>query len=279
MRIGLNAGIFPPCSADVALEWTAAAGADACELNVAESGPFSLDTPPDRLRALRRAAAEHGVVLPSLHCGLHWKYPLSAPDADVRGRGIAALERTLEIGAELGAGVLLVVPGVVTPQVRYAEAYARAQEGVAALGRRAATLGMRIGIENVWNRFLLSPLEMARFLDEIGSAAVGAYFDVGNVLAWGYPQDWIATLAGRILAVHFKDYRTDVPGMGGFVGLLQGDVPWAECVQGLRAVGYDGFVTAELPPFRHLPERAAPAAVAAMRAILEMGGAGGPPAP
>ena len=272
MLIGLNAGIFHRATVDDAIALTAAAGADGCELNIQETGPLSLESGSDELRRIRQAAADLGVRLPSVHCGLHWRYPLSAAEADTRERGIRALERSLEIGAELGAGVLLVVPGVVTPQVRYGDAYARSQDAVARLARHAEPLGMRIGVENVWNRFLLSPLEMARFIDEQGSAAVGAYFDVGNILAYGYPQDWIATLGQRIIAVHFKDYRSDVPGGGGFVTLLEGDVPWAACISELQAVGYDGFVSAELPPYRHLPERTAPDTVAAMRAILALGG-------
>ncbi len=272
MRIGLNAGIFPgnPLPTE-AVRLARAAGADGLELNVAAEGPFSLETPERDLAALRTAAAEAGVDLPTLHCGLHWKYPLTDPDAEVRQRGLDALGRSLEIGAALGGTVLLVVPGVVTPQVRYADAYARAQEGISVLARRAQTLGMRIGVENVWNRFLLSPLEMAAFIDAVGSPAVGAYFDVGNVLAFGYPQDWIATLGRRILAVHFKDYRSDVPGMGGFVHLLQGDVPWAASLAALRAIPYEGYVTAELGPFRHLPQRTAGDTVSAMRAILASG--------
>lgn len=270
MKIGLNAGIFPggPSPAE-SCRLAAAAGAAGCELNLGEAGAFSLETSASDLAAIRRAAEEAGVELPSIHCGLHWKYTLTDPDSAVRAKGVAVLSRTLEVGAELGCRVLLVVPGVVRPDVPYAEAYARAQEGVSALARRAEALGLAIGVENVWNRFLLSPLEMARFIDEIGSPAVGAYFDVGNILLYGYPQHWIATLGSRIRAVHFKDYRTDVPGGGGFVYLLQGDVPWKSCMAELRRTGYDGYVTAELGPYRHFGERTAADTVAAMRVILE----------
>ena len=271
MKIGLNAGIFAggPSPAE-ALRLAAAAGADGCELNVGETGALSIESPAAELAAVRRAAQEVGVDLPSIHCGLHWKYPLTDPDPGVRAKGLAVLGRTLELGAALGCRVLLVVPGVVKPEVPYADAYGRAQEGCAQLAGRAAALGLQIGIENVWNRFLLSPLEMARFIDELDSPAAGAYFDIGNILAYGYPQHWIATLGRRVLAVHFKDYRSDVPGGGGFVHLLQGDVPWRLCMAELRRAGYDGYVTAELPPYRHLPERAAPDTVAAMRAILTL---------
>jgi hexulose-6-phosphate isomerase len=269
MRIGLNAGIFPgrPAPAEVC-RLSGAAGAQGCELNIGETGTLSLQSGSAELAVIRRAAADSGVELPSVHCGLHWKYTLTDPDAAVRAKGADVLARSLEIGAELGAGVLLVVPGVVKPDVSYADAYGRAQEGMALLARRAEALGLRIGVENVWNRFLLSPLEMARFIDQIGSEAVGAYFDVGNILLYGYPQHWIATLGTRILAVHFKDYRSDVPGAGGFTHLLQGDVPWPACMAELRRVGFDGYVTAELGPYRHLGERTATDTVAAMRAIL-----------
>ncbi len=269
MKIGLNAGIFAgrPSAAE-AIRLARAAGADGLELNLAEKGPFSLESGDEELRAIRRAAESEGVELPTIHCGLHWQYPLTDPDPAVRARGVAALERTLEVGAAIGARVHLVVPGVVKPEVPYGEAYRRAQEAVATLARKADAVGMRIGIENVWNRFLLSPLEMARFIDEFGTPTVGAFFDVGNILAYGYPLHWIETLGRRIYAVHFKDYRADVAGGAGFVYLFQGDVPWGQIPGALAAVGYDWYVTAELGPYRFQAEKAAPDAVAAMRLIL-----------
>ncbi len=270
MKVGLNAGIFPggPTAAE-AVRLAAQAGADGLELNVSEQGAFSLESTTADIRAVAAAAHAAAVELPSLHCGLHWKYPLTDPDAEVRARGIRALSRSLEIGAELGCRVLLVVPGVVRPDVRYADALERARASCGELAAYAQRLGLRVGIENVWNRFLLSPVEMAGFIDSLGSDAA-AYFDVGNILLYGYPQDWIATLGRRIAAVHFKDYRVDVPGGGGFVHLLHGDVPWAACMAELRRQGYDGYVTAELPPYRHLPDRTAAETVAAMRAILAL---------
>lgn len=269
MKIGLNAGIFPgrPSPAE-AVRLARAAGAEGLELNLGETGPFSLESSDQELRELRRAAEAEGIELPTIHCGLHWQYPLTDPDESVRAKGLQVLERTLEVGAAIGASVHLVVPGIVKPEVSYAEAYKRAQDGVGRLARKADTLGLRIGVENVWNRFLLSPLEMARFIDELGTRTVGAYFDVGNILAYGYPTHWIQTLGRRIYAVHFKDYRTDVAGGAGFVYLLQGDVPWGEIPAALREAGYDWYVTAELGPYRFRPEKAAADAVAAMRLIL-----------
>src|SRR5690606_34875711 len=106
-------------------------------------------------------------------------------------------------------------------------------------------------VENVWNKFLLSPLEMARFVDDLDSPLAGVYFDVGNILRTGFPEHWIEILGARIKRVHFKDFRLAVDTLGGFVGLLEGDVNWPAVVQALRRIGYDSWVTAEVLPAYH----------------------------
>lgn len=268
MKIGLSGEMYPPkFSVEEALRHAASCGADGYELTIPRTGPVSLEH-PDGFEHIRQAAIESGMEIPSMVCPVHWEMPLTDPDPEHRAIGMAALEQVLEVGQRLGIGLLLLVPGVVTATVPYADAYGRAQEAVRRLARRAEDLGMRIGIENVWNKFLLSPLEMVRFIDEIGSSAVGAYFDVGNIMAYGFPQHWIATLGSRILAVHVKDYRTDVAGYGGFVYLLQGNVPWQTVRTELEHIGYNGYITAELPPYRIFPEDAATDAVRAMRRIF-----------
>src|SRR5690606_16928419 len=104
--------------------------------------------------------------------------------------------------------------------------------------------GVQVCVENVWNKFLLSPLEMRGFLDGLKSSSVGSYFDVGNVLATGYPEHWIQLLGSRIKRVHFKDYRRAVGTADGFCDLLSGDVNWPGVVSALCSIGYDGWVTA-----------------------------------
>ena len=115
---------------------------------------------------------------------------------------------------------------------------------------------IKIGIENVWNKFLLSPLEFRVFIDKIDSPYVGAYFDVGNVLLTGYPEHWIRILGSRIKKVHFKDYRREPGGFGSFVDLLSGDVNYPAVMDAFADVGYNGFCNAEMmPPYKHFPEQ------------------------
>ncbi|HET7560125.1 MAG TPA: sugar phosphate isomerase/epimerase family protein [Limnochordia bacterium] len=269
MKVGLNAGIFPGGTTPAqSLELAVAAGCDGLELNIAETGPLSLETSDAQLDELAAKARALGLELPTIHCGLHWKYTLTDPDPAVREKGVQVLERALAIGARLGCKVLLVVPGTVTLQVGYETAMQRARAGVARLIPTAQKLGLQIGIENVGNRLMLSPLEFREFVAGFGTETVGAYFDVGNILAYGYPHDWIRTLGRQLCAVHFKDYRVEGHGRGQFVYLREGDVPWREVMQALREVGYDGYVQAELGPYKFQPERTAPDTVRAIREIL-----------
>jgi L-ribulose-5-phosphate 3-epimerase len=127
-------------------------------------------------------------------------------------------------------------------------------------------------VENVWNKFLLSPLEMRRFIDEIDLPSVGVFFDVGNILLYGFPDQWIRILGKRIKRVHVKDFRTQVGTLHGFTGLLQGDVDWPAVIAALTDIGYDSYLTAEvLPAYRYHSDRLIHECGAAMDAI--MGGA------
>ncbi|RKY67851.1 MAG: sugar phosphate isomerase/epimerase, partial [Candidatus Latescibacterota bacterium] len=119
----------------------------------------------------------------------------------------------------------------------------------------AEQLKVAVCVENVWNKFLLSPLEMRDFVDAVDSEYVGVYFDVGNVIPMGYPEHWIQILGKRIKRVHFKDFRRNVGTLDGFVDLLEGDVNWPEVMAALRRIGYNSYATAEMiPPYTHHPE-------------------------
>ena len=161
----------------------------------------------------------------------------------------------------LGCDTILVVPGAVEVAfdpgevVEYDVAYDRALSALRELAPVAESLNVSIGVENVWNRFFLSPMEMADFIDKVGNEWVGAYFDVGNVLFSGYPEHWIKILNKRIKKVHFKDYRRAAGDLHGFVDILAGEVNWPAVMDQLAKIGYDNWVSAEmLPPYTHYPE-------------------------
>lgn len=226
------------------------AGYDAVELNLYPSGGtgLTMDTTAQEAEAVLALASRHNIQLRSLSTGMLWKSPLSAADPDVRAGGREIVTRQLELASLLGMDTVLVVPGAVTPSVTYEECYSRSQEELRELIPLAEQHGIHIGIENVWNKFLLSPMEMARYIDELDSPWVGAYFDIGNVLLFGYPEHWIRTLGERIRKVHVKDFNP-AAGPNGFVPLLSGSVNWNEVRRALNEIGYTDTVTAELTPY------------------------------
>jgi len=194
-------------------------GFDGVELDA----PSSLDK--DEVLAARDKTGLpiHGVV-----DSVHWNDTLSNPDPEVRSRGVQALEQALRDSKLYGGTTVLLVPAVVNKQVSYAEAYQRSQAEIKKVLPLAGELGIKIGLENVWNNFLLSPLEEARYIDELESPQVGAYFDVGNVLRYGWPEQWIRTLGARIIKIDIKEFsqkKMNEEGLGkGFgVELLVGD--------------------------------------------------------
>ncbi|MGE5623578.1 MAG: sugar phosphate isomerase/epimerase family protein [Methanocella sp.] len=273
MRLGVNQWCFPEeYDLERCLRLASGCGFAGFEANVGEPeepGRLTTETSEAEAASLRRRAGELGLTLHSLSTALHWTYPLTAADERVRERGVAIVERMLALAKAAGAGTVLVVPGLVTEEVSYQAAYGRALEALRHLARKAELAGVTIGVENVWNRFLLSPLEMRRFIAEVGSERVKAYLDVGNVLAFGYPEQWIEVLGELICQVHVKDFRLDVGNIHGFAPLGHGDVPWGRVREALGRVGYDGFLTVELPPRRFRPDAGVREAAETLKAIVE----------
>jgi hexulose-6-phosphate isomerase len=220
------------------------AGLDAVELN--QSGSVA------EIERLAEVVREAGLEIASLMCTTHWGSPLSSTDEEVRVKGVAGVAAALRQARAAGTDVVLVVPGVVTEDVSYKAAYALARRSLEELLPVAEETGVTMALENVWNRFLLSPLEMRDFIDSFGSPLVQAYFDVGNILLYGYPHHWIEALGKRIKRVHIKDFDA---GSRQFVGLLQGSVDYPRVVSALRGVGYDGYLTAELGAYKQYPEQ------------------------
>lgn len=235
------------------------AGYDGVELNM-EAGPRDDGTPSlhagssdGELNEIRATAEKNKLEITSLVTPLLWKYPLTANDIAVREKGKALVARLLDAAAVLGAGTVLVVPGAVNAETHYEDAYNNALTAIRELSAHAEKRRVHIGVENVWNKMLLSPLEMRGFIDAAGSDWVGAYFDIGNVLVSGYPDQWIQILGDRIRRLHAKGFKNAVGNITGFTTLLAGDIDWTAVMAAVRGIGYDGYITAELDPYDAFP--------------------------
>jgi L-ribulose-5-phosphate 3-epimerase len=211
-----------------------------------------LDSPSDRnpdevLAAMGKTGIEVAGVVDSAH----WKDTLGDPDAAVRARGVAALETALRDAKRFRATSVLLVPAVVNARIAYDEAWTRSQAEIRKVLPLAAELQVAISIENVWNQFLLSPLEAARYVDEFQNPWVGWHLDLGNAVNYGWPEQWIRILGKRIQRLHIKDYsrkkRDDEGLWKGFdVELGKGDVDWKASMAALDAIGYTGWASAEV---------------------------------
>lgn len=257
------------------------AGFEGFEPDLSEDGAVNFTATVEELASLRKAADQAGIVLSGLATGLYWGANPASADPAIRQKAADILQRQIECAAALGIDAVLVVPAAVGADfipgceiVPYELAYRRALDFVKAALPQAERLKVTLCIENVWNKFLLSPLEMRDFIDGLGSEWVGAYFDVGNALATGYPDQWIRILGGRIKRVHFKDYRCAVGSVDGFCDLLSGDVDWAAVTAALKSTCYDGWVAAEMIPpvpfYKHCPEVLIHNTSRAMDAILDL---------
>ena len=224
------------------------------EVSIGEGGTPAnqvwLDSSEDDCKRLAEQAQSAGVQLAGLASGLGWGKPLTHPDT--QAAGMDAVRKSLQVAKWLGVNAILVVPGGVGAEfidgfrgARYDKAYDSALAALKELKGTAEDLGVSIGVENVWNKFLLSPLEFRAFVDEIGSDNVGVYFDVGNVILTGYPEQWIKILGPRIKRIHFKDFKREVGNLSGFCDLLDGDVNFPAVMAALREIGYTGPVTSE----------------------------------
>jgi L-ribulose-5-phosphate 3-epimerase len=204
-------------------------------------------TEPDRQKAeeMKRAADAVNIRIDSVMNVDHWQYPLSSSDPAVVEKSLNGMRTSLRNAGLWGSDVVLLVPAVVNPHTSYRDAWTRSQAQIRKLIPLAEDLKVVIGIEEVWNKFLLSPLEMAQYIDEFRSPWVQAWFDVGNVVLYGYPQDWIRSLGKRTVKVHLKDFKRNEGGYA-WVNLGDGDVDWAAVRQAFADIGYAGSVIAEL---------------------------------
>lgn len=273
----LPGGLDGTLAVEECLEIARRYGFQAVELCIGEAGALGLDTDEARCRGILAYAEKLGISVASVASGLYWDYALGSDAPEDRERAVAALERMIRITSWLGARTLLTIPGAVDvffqpggAVIPYDTVWERAVAGLKRVLPLAEECGVALGIENVWNKFLTSPLEMARFIDQFESPAIGAYVDVANVLPYGYPEQWLRVLGPRVKGIHFKDFRRAVGTVEGFVDLLEGDVNWPTVMQAIGEIGYQGPVAAEMiPAYRHYPEVRIANTSRAMDAILD----------
>ena len=196
---------------------------------------------------IKKAADAASVRIDSVMNMDHWTYPLSSGDPAVVDESLAGMRTSLGNATLWGADAVLLGPAVVNPQTSYREAWTRSQAQIRKLIPLAEEQKVVIAIEEVWNKFLLSPLEMATYVDEFHSPWIKSWFDVGNVVLYGYPQDWIRTLGNRIVKVHLKDFKRKESGYA-WVNLGDGDVDWRAVRQAFADIGFSGSATVELEP-------------------------------
>ena len=282
MKKSINIWSFPAAlSLGDKLRLAHEAGFEGFEIDLSDDGPLTLTSSQQEIATVHALAERSGVQLSGLATGLYWGANPASDDPAVRSRSAAILAKQIEIAQALGLDAILVVPATVGADfipnceiVPYDVAWQRATDFIRTALPMAARAGVRICIENVWNKFLLSPLEMRQFIAQFDSEWVGAYFDVGNTVALGYPEQWIHILGEQIRRVHLKDYRRAVGSVDGFVEILSGDVNWPAVMSALRSISYKGWLTAEMIPpipfYKHAPETLLFNTSRAMDALLSL---------
>lgn len=267
MEIGITQCAMWNSTPEAFLAAAAEAGYEAVELMIrpadASGDDLTTASPPERIAAVKRRAGELGLRLFSVAMLHLTQTPLDRGEA--RAKAVEEIHAGLRLARDLGAGAALLTLGRLRPDLFYEEAYANGVASLRESAEHAEALGVDLAVEFVWNGFLFSPLEMKRFLDEVGSPRVGFYFDPGNMAVFHFPQHWVRALGRRTKLVHLKDWKGG-PLDGKWTGLLEGQVDFPAVMRELRAIGYDGPLTSEVEP--SLAPLAASAAAA--RKIREM---------
>ncbi len=272
---GICSGIFPPgTSYAERCRKAKAAGFDTIEFPM--SGELSVSASLDTVKRLGEQAHAAGVMISSLWVSPPLaKTPLNSPDPRVREQGREAIARGLEFAKGLNCGALLLVPGRVGSgpkfEVSYQATWDRFSAELSKVVPLAADAKVLLTMENVSNRFLVSPLEMRTFIDQFHSPWLQAHFDTGNVMYFGYPQDWILTLGNRIERVHIKDRKvTPQAEVNRPSRLLEGDVDWPAVMKALTEVGYRGPLSPEIDYDANFPDQVSSVS-SALDKILAMG--------
>jgi hexulose-6-phosphate isomerase len=244
VKKGICYGSVPGQTPREKLELCKEAGLQGVEIPTFETQEQTLE--------VKAAADDLGIEIHSVMGGIHWQCPLSSTDEETRQKGVAGIQHAVRVAAWAGADDVLVVPGVCTEDDSYGACWDISIRSLKEILPTAEEHGIMLLVENVWNKFLLSPLEMRDYIDSFEHELVAAYFDVGNILLYGFPHHWIETLGKRIKKVHVKDFHN---GSRQFVGLLTGSVDYPRVVSALKGIGYKDYLTAELSPYSQYPRQ------------------------
>lgn len=270
MKASMSIWSFPgDYSLEQVADLAAAAGFDGIELAISETGRLGLDSSRTEAEKVRALFESKGLGIANFANGMGWAAHAISTDEAVHAKAKRIFTKALELAAGLGADCLLVVPGAVSQDMPYDLAYNRTVEVFKSWGDIAAEYGVTIGLENVWNKFMLSPIEVKRLIEEIDHDFVKIWFDVGNILQFGFPEQWIRILGDKIRMIHVKDFKTSVGNITGFCSLLEGDVNWPAVREALIGIGYTGWLSAELGQYPHTKERLAFDTAGALKAIIE----------
>ena len=244
MKKGICIGSLPGDLTEARFKLAKEAGFDGVEIGTLENDAARQE--------IKQIAAQCQLEVFSVMNSKHWACPLSDPDDGVRAESRAGMLDSITTASAVGADTVLLVPAVVNDGTSYEEAYARSQAEIRKLIPEAAEKGIAIALENVWNKFLLSPMEFCQYLDELESDTITAYFDVGNIVLYGYPQHWIRSLGDRISKVHVKGFNATERR---FTYLIEDcTIDWNAVMAALEEIGYDDYITAELPVDKDNPE-------------------------
>ncbi|MFY8329178.1 sugar phosphate isomerase/epimerase family protein [Vagococcus carniphilus] len=286
MKIGVNSWSLPNnLTVEETFQLAKEAGFETIEFNMAEEVKvesivsdlgledtvhLTLNMREDELLKIKQLSEKYDLPISSIATALHWKYPLNDPDPTVREQGKEVARRMIDACYILGGDTVLIVPGVVNEERPYDTCYELAKESFIELAPYAEEKGIYLGVENVWNKFLYSPLEMRQFIDEINHPYVKVYFDAGNVLQFGFPDQWVRILGERIAKVHVKDFNTAVGNINGFTTLLAGSLNWPRLMESLKEIGYTGPITAELSPYAYEGDQLARDTAKAIKRLVNM---------
>lgn len=263
MKFGLNQSGFPADNLDATCEILSAAGYTGIEPNLTRNGPLTTES---GRQEVAETISEHGLEVPAVSTIEQWEFSLSSPDAERRETGVELGRDMIDAAVALDADDVLIVPAVIEDGRMYESDYQRAVESVRELAEYGDSNGITIAIENVQNNFLPSPAEFNSFLETVSDAGpVAAYFDIGNALRSGLPSRWLTMLQNQISKIHVKDWIVDDHRV---TYPPQGDVDWERVRATLADIDYDGWITAEVPPYPSFPKRMPPDMLETMRFLF-----------